>query len=387
MVAVAGLVGLRPAPAHVAEVSCPPYDVVKEGSPLWKRLFANPRSMVHVTLGDTPADAIARLQDEGFVVRDDEPSFYVYEQRWMRGDQAESRTGVFVAVEVKDYSAREIIRHEKTFDDKVRGRVQLAKDTAHNTGPVFLLTKSPLAELFERAKQEAPLYDFASDFGGGTDLHGVKSRVWKVVADSELGRAMSERLAPQSLYIADGHHRYHAALKGGQTHALAYVTDGARILAYDRVVNGLRPFAEIRDALDLEPADAFTTPDKHTFRLYTKDGCWTLRAKDVPSDVVGRLDCSILERELYPHLALEHRHIPDPKHFDYYPESALDEMKAAVDDGRYELAIALHPVAIDELIAVADAGLEDSSIVMPEKSTFFAPKILTGLIVYRHTYR
>ncbi|MEZ4251906.1 MAG: hypothetical protein R3B99_27150 [Polyangiales bacterium] len=161
---------------------------------------------------------------------------------------------------------------------------------------------------------------------------------------------------------------------------------------------GLRPrgqrpasFAEIRGTLDLEPAEAFDAGQTQLpplrAVLCARWTCWTLRAKDVPSDVVGRLDCSILERELYPHLALEHRHIPDPKHFDYYPESALDEMKAAVDDGRYELAIALHPVAIDELIAVADAGLEDSSIVMPEKSTFFAPKILTGLIVYRHTYR
>lgn len=387
MVAVVGLVGLRPAPAHAAHVTCPPYDVVKEGSPLWQRLFARDRSMVHVTLGPSPADALQRLQDEGFVIRDDEPAFYVYEQRWSREGGPEERTGVFVAVEVTDYAARQIVRHEKTFDDKVRGRVQLAKDTGHNTGPVFLLTKSPLAELFERAKEEAPLYDFASDFGGGTDLHGVASRVWRVVASSELGRAIADRLAPQSLYIADGHHRYHAALKGGQTHALAYVTDGARILAYDRVVNGLRPFAQIRDTLALEPADTFTTPEKHSFRLYTNDGCWTLRAKQVPTDVVGRLDCSILERELYPHLGLEHRHIPDPKHFDYYPESALDEMKAAVDDGRYELAIALHPVAIEELIAVADAGLDDPTIVMPEKSTFFSPKILTGLFVYRHTYR
>ena len=389
MVAVVGLVGLRPAPAHVAHVTCPPYDVVKEGSPLWQRLFAQERSMVHVTLGASPAGSLQRLRDEGFVVQDDEPAFYVYEQRWSRGADAneETRTGVFVAVEVKDYAAREIVRHEKTFDDKVRGRVQLAKVTGHNTGPVFLLTKSPLAELFERAKEATPLYDFASDFGGGTDLHGVSSRVWRVLASSELGRAITDRLAPQSLYIADGHHRYHAALKGGQTHALAYVTDGARILAYDRVVNGVRSFADVRDTFALEPADHFTTPEKHSFRLYTRDGCWTLRAKHVPSDVVGRLDCSILEREVYPHLGLEHRHIPDPKHFDYYPESALDEMKAAVDDGRYELAIALHPVAIEELIAVADAGLDDSSIVMPEKSTFFAPKILTGLFVYRHTYR
>jgi uncharacterized protein (DUF1015 family) len=76
--------------------------------------------------------------------------------------------------------------------------------------------------------------------------------------------------------------------------------------------------------------------------------------------------------------------IVDLDHFDYYSESALDEMKAVVDRGDYDIAIALHPVSLDQLMAVADAGLEDSDIVMPEKSTFFAPKILSGLFLYRY---
>ena len=76
--------------------------------------------------------------------------------------------------------------------------------------------------------------------------------------------------------------------------------------------------------------------------------------------------------------------IADPAHFDYYPESALAQMKARVDDGDYDIAIALAPVGLDELMAVADAGLLDSDIVMPEKSTYFAPKILSGLFSYRH---
>ena len=77
--------------------------------------------------------------------------------------------------------------------------------------------------------------------------------------------------------------------------------------------------------------------------------------------------------------------VVDPAHFDYYSESALDEMKAAVDRGDYDMAIALHPVSLDELMAVADAGLEDPEVVMPEKSTFFQPKILSGLSLYRFT--
>ncbi len=383
MVATIGLTGLRPAPDAIAAVTSPPYDVIKPGTPLEAHLASEPRSIYHVILGDSPADALARLRSEGALVEDDEPAYYVYEQRW--GD--ESRTGVFVAAEVSDYSERAIIRHEKTFDDKVKGRIALARNTEHTIGPVFLLTRAKLGELFERVKREAPLYEFTSDFGGGTDLHGVTNRVWRVPEASADGRAIQAAIAQQPLYIADGHHRYHAALRNGQTHLLAYVTQEARILAYDRVLNGVRPFSEVRGALDLEPADEFRTPEKHSFRLYTKDGCWTLRAKEVPDDVVGRLDCAILERELYPHLGLKHEHIVDPKHFDYYPESALEEMKAVVDSGRYELAIALHPVAIDELMAVADAGLENPDVVMPEKSTFFSPKILTGLFLYRHQYK
>jgi uncharacterized protein (DUF1015 family) len=77
--------------------------------------------------------------------------------------------------------------------------------------------------------------------------------------------------------------------------------------------------------------------------------------------------------------------VVDPAHFDYYSESALDEMKAAVDRGDYDIAIALHPVSLEELMAVADAGLADPDVVMPEKSTFFQPKILSGLSLYRFT--
>ncbi len=382
MVAIEGLIGLRARPEHVARLTTPPYDVIKEGSPLAERLAANPDSLFHVILGPRPKEALEGLVARGVLVTDEEPAYYVFEQRWGEG---ESRTGVYVAVEVSDYAQGEVIRHEKTFDEKVRGRIALAKATAHTIGPVFLLTRAALAPLLERAKAEgAPLYDFTSDFGGGTDLSGVASRVWRVPAASERGRSIAEALAPHPLYIADGHHRYHAALKNGQSHVLGYITPEARILAYDRVVRGVRPFAEAERELALEPLEAFATPPKHAFALYTREGTYLLRAQHVPDDVVGRLDCAILERELYPHLGLTHDHIVDPAHFDYYPESALDEMKAVVDQGRYELAIALHPVSIDELIAVADRGLEDPRVVMPEKSTFFSPKILSGLVLYRH---
>jgi len=99
---------------------------------------------------------------------------------------------------------------------------------------------------------------------------------------------------------------------------------------------------------------------------------------------VDRLDCSILEKELYPHLGITHDMILNQAHFDYYPESDLESMKEVVDRGKYDIAVALHPVSLDELMEVADAGLKDLDTVMPAKSTFFSPKILSGIFLYKH---
>ena len=383
MVATIGLVGVRPAPSLAHRVTAPPYDVIKPGTPLEARLFAEPLSLVHVTLGKEPAASFARLRAEGALIDDEEPSYWVYEQRWSGG----RRTGVLTAVEVTPYEAKQVIRHEKTFDDKVKGRIALARATGHTFGPVFALTRAPLKAVLERCVEGAPVYELTTDLKGLNDLHGIRSRIFRVSEASELGGAIQRVLATDPFYIADGHHRYHAALRNGQTHTLVYVTESARIQAYNRVVRGRRSFAEARAALALRPTASFATPPKHSFCFYTREGSFLLDAQHVPSDVVGRLDCSILEREVYPHLGLEHSMIADAAHFDYYPESQLAQMREVVDRGEYEIAIALHPVTIDELVAVADAGLGDPDIVMPEKSTFFAPKILSGLFVFRHGLR
>lgn len=381
MTRIDGLVGLRPDPAQVATITAPPYDVIKPGSPLEALLAARAESVYHVTLGADPGAALERLCQAGHLRVDEEPAYYVYEQRWQGGE----RLGVFAATEVSDYSARQIIRHEKTFDDKVQGRIALARATGHTTGPVFLLTRSPIQDLLHAIRREqTPLYDFVSDFAGHGDLHGIHSRVFRLPAASDQGRQLQALIGRHPLYIADGHHRYHAALKNGQSHLLAYIVEEAHIQAYNRVCTGQVPFLSIVDQLDLEPVDHLQTPPKHAFCLAYRGGWAMLRARQVPTDVVGRLDCAILERELYPLLGLDHSMIVDPQHFDYYAESQLDLMQDCVDTGRYDLAIALHPVSIDDLMAVADAGLDDPEIVMPEKSTFFAPKILTGLFFYRH---
>ena len=381
MVATIGLTGLRPDPARVSKIASPPYDVIKPGTPLERFLASERDSLFHIILGDEPVEARDRMVADGALVEDQEPTYYVYEQAWSEG----RRTGVFVAAEVSPYDAKQVIRHEKTFDDKVRGRLAMRRATGLHIGPVFVLTRASIAGALEAAKRESePIYSFTSEFGGFSELERIENKVWRLPETSETGRTLQATLSTEPLYIADGHHRYHASLLNHQTHFLCYVTEEAVIQAYNRVINGLRPFSEIAGELPLTPVDSFRTPPKHCFCIYTKEGCWDFRAQHVPDDVVGRLDCAILERELYPKLGLTHDMIVDPKHFDYYSEAALDEMKAAVDRGDYDMAVALHPVSLDELMAVADAGLEDPEIVMPEKSTFFQPKILSGLLLYRY---
>jgi uncharacterized protein (DUF1015 family) len=382
MVATIGLTGLRPDPARVSEIASPPYDVIKPGTPLETLLRNRRNSLFHVTLGEHPKEAMDRLVSEKLLIEDDQPAYYVYEQTWAGGQ----RTGVFVAAEVSPYNARQVIRHEKTFDDKVKGRLAVRRATGLHIGPVFVLTRASIGRPLEDAKRSAePIYDFTSTFGGFSELEGIRNKVWRVAEQSALGRTIQSALATEPFYIADGHHRYHASLLHQQSHFLCYVTEEAVIQAYNRVINGVRPFSEIAGNLPLRRVESFRTPKKHSFCIYTKQGCFELDAQHVPDDVVGRLDCAILERELYPKLGLTHDMVVDPKHFDYYSESALGEMRAVVDRGDYDIAVALHPVSLDELMAVADAGLEDPEIVMPEKSTFFQPKILSGLCLYRYT--
>ncbi|MGB5547673.1 MAG: DUF1015 family protein, partial [Polyangiales bacterium] len=159
MVATIGLTGLRPNPSRVSAIASPPYDVIKPGTPLEKLLEKEQSSLFHIILGDQPAAARDRLVADGSLLEDDEPAYYVYEQTWNEG----RRTGVFVAAEVSPYEAKQIIRHEKTFDDKVKGRMAMRRATGLHIGPVFVLTRAPIASFLEKAKQEAdPIYDFTS---------------------------------------------------------------------------------------------------------------------------------------------------------------------------------------------------------------------------------
>ncbi|MDS1030936.1 DUF1015 domain-containing protein [Bacillota bacterium LX-D] len=381
MIDIIGLNGIRPTQEIIKDFTCPPYDVIKPGTPLGLFLSNNPDSLYHIILGNEPELALKNFLETNKLVEDSKPCYYIYEQTY--GEQ--QRTGILAAVEVSDYSEGKIIRHEKTFNDKVKGRLELSRKTGFTFEPIFLLTKAPISSILTEIKKSIePFYEFTSDFANLSDLHNIKNKIYRVEEKSKFGLRLKEAIGNKSLYIADGHHRYHAALINNQTHCLAYICEQAAIQAYNRVINGLKPFSSIKDELNLRKVTQFQTPLKHQFCIYTRDGIYELNARNIPDDIVGKLDCSILEQELYPLLGLTHSMIKEIKHFDYYPETELEKMKHCVDTGKYDLAVALHPVSLEELMAVAEAGLKNTNIVMPEKSTYFAPKILSGIFIYRH---
>lgn len=380
MTEIFGLAGLRPKADYAKVVTCPPYDVIKPGTALEACLSANAHSLYHVVLGQKPQASLAALVEQGILVKDQEPAFYIYEQNY----GSIRRIGVLAAVAVTPYEKKEIIRHEKTFEEKVLGRIDLMEKTGYVTEPVWLLTRAKIRQCMQQVfAEQAPIYEFTSDFAAASELHGIHNRIYKVLADSEVGHQLTEAIGGQPLYIADGHHRYHSALRMGLKCCIAYICEAedARIQAYNRVIRGKVPFEEVKGQLPLQKEDSFQTPQKHQFAIYTKEGTYSFRVDQIPEDPVGRLDCHLLEKNLYPLLKLEHDMINDQRYFDYYPETALNEMCRCVQEGIYDLAVALHPVAPEELMAVAEAGLEDPEIVMPEKSTFFAPKILSGLFL------
>ena len=383
---LAGLKGFRPAADNAADFVTPPYDVIKPGSALEAQLKAKKDSLFHIILGENPAERLQKHLIDGLLIRDDVPCIYITKQYY--GE--ECRIGFFAAVEVYGYDKKKIIRHEKTFDDKVQGRLELARKTGCTFEPIFLLSKTNINDILLRICEEnTPIYDIKPKFEGGNDLDLVKTVVYRLPMDSGAAKELVGVMDGFPLYIADGHHRYHAALLGGQKYCMAYITSDAVIHAYDRVINGMVDFESAKDKFELQAADEFVTPLKHSFCIYHAGNSYVLdysATHQDETDVVGKLDCSLLERTLYPALGLDHGMVKDIEHFDYFPDYDLDKMKALVDDGKYDIAVALHPVSVDELIAVADAGLVNPDIVMPEKSTYFSPKILSGLIIIENEY-
>jgi uncharacterized protein (DUF1015 family) len=397
---------LRPPPELAARVAAVPYDVVsrEEAAALAEE---NPHSFLHVGRSDIdlPPDtdpydpriyaaaraALDRFVARGTLVRDREPNLFLYRQEM----DGRSQTGIVGCVHVDDYEHDVIRKHEKTRKDKEDDRTRHVLTLNAHAEPVFL-TYRPVAELDELARTAAgapPLYDF-------TAPDGVRHTVWRVVDPDAWVRAFCT--VPVA-YVADGHHRSASAWHAGRERraanpqhrgdeeynwflAVLFPSNQLRILPYNRLVkdlNGLTPaaFAEQLRSLGRLERTAEPSPSAPaSFGLYF-DGAWqrlTLDERFIDrADPIGSLDVSLLQdRVLGPILG-----IGDPrtdKRIDFAGGiRGPGELERRVRSGEMALGVAMYPTTLEQLIAVSDAGA-----IMPPKSTWFEPKLRSGLFVH-----
>lgn len=397
--------GLRPRPELAREVACPPYDVlgVDEARTL---AAAHPRSFVRVIRAEVDCDpgagvagaavhrrAAANLQalvDDGIMIRDSAPGLYLY--RLTQGGHVQH--GVVAGFAVDDYRAGIIRRHELTRPDKEDDRTMHLEGLGAQSGPVLLAYRhrEALDALVADIRDAAPP---ETAFRGAD---GVEHALWPVTDPDRIDALRAAFAAMEAVYIADGHHRAAAAARAnaragtpGSAHflAVAFADRELHILGYHRLVrdlNELSPADFLREAgrrFDLEPVappgPAAQLPGgPGRFGMFL-DGRWyrlTVRPEDVPAgDPVRSLDASVLqERLLGPVLG-----IGDPR-----TDSRIDfagghrglaalERRVGAD---MRVGFCLYPLSVGQLMQVADAGER-----MPPKSTWFEPKLRSGLVV------
>jgi uncharacterized protein (DUF1015 family) len=403
---LAPFVALAP-PAPLAQrLAAPPYDVVSSAEA--RRLAAgNPQSFFRISrpevdLGpevDEHAPAVyARgahnlrlFCEEGWLRPDAVPGFRLYRQKM--GEHVQ--TGVVACAAVDGYRDGRIKRHELTRADKEDDRTRHIDALSANDEPVFLTyrARTEVDILVEALTATAPDVDFASE-------DGVRHTVWNALG-SDAARLATVLARLQTLYIADGHHRSAAAARvqelrrargaapGEQDWFLAVVFphDQMQILPYHRLVRDLRGLsgetflASVAERFDVTPTERAEPEGRHAFGMYLDGRWWRLRARpgswaETPT---SSLDVAILQDNLLrPVLGVE-----DPRRDERIGFiggiHGTQELSARVDAGSDRVAFALWPTSLDELMAISDAG-----DVMPPKSTWFEPKLRSGLFV--HTF-
>ncbi len=403
--------GYRPTKKMVKEVASPPYDVVntKEARDLVK---GKPYSFLHVVRSevDLPEDVdsyddrvyakakenLDRLVDDKIMVEDENPSIYLYQQQM----DDHKQIGILACASVEDYLNDVIKKHELTRAAKEKDRIKHVDTLNANTGPVFLTYPAApeIDNLIDELVKEDPEYHFEAD-------DGIIHTLW-MVNDSHAIKFFTEEFANMpALYVADGHHRTASAAKVGTIRkeanpnhtgdeeynyflAVFFPHDQLKILDYNRVVkelNGLSDedfLAKVKENFAVEATGNNETyhPAKiHTFGMYLRGKWYKMTPKPNTYDVndpVQSLDVAILQNNLLTPVL----NITDPRQderIDFVGGiRGLKELEKRVDEGE-AVAFALYPTSIEELMSIADSGE-----IMPPKSTWFEPKLRSGLVVH-----
>ena len=331
----------------------------------------------------------------GIYEKDDSEAYYIYELT-MNG---RAQTGLVACASVDDYVNNVIKKHENTREDKEIDRITHVDTCSAQTGPIFLAYRAQDAinKRVEANKEKEPVYDF-------TAVDGVKHRVWKMSdpEDVEAIRKAFETL--NQIYIADGHHRAASAVKVGLKRrkenpahtgkeeynfflSVLFPHDQLMIMDYNRSVtdlNGLTvpEFLEkIKENFEVEKVSGQVRPqEKGTFGMYLEDGWYVLKAKEnlyEGKDAVGRLDVAVLQDYLLnPVLGIQDPRTDERIEF-IGGIRGLSELEKKVKEGM-KVSFSMYPTSITELFDVADQNL-----LMPPKSTWFEPKLRSGLFIHQ----
>ncbi len=389
----------RPHPNYVEEVSCPPYDVLTTNQ---AKEIAQPRpnSLLHATLPEIDGEApIPELTDRGatflsrlcqnpsVMVRETDDRFYLYEQ----SQSGHVRMGFFGCVSVDDYANGLIVRHELTRPPKVDERTShILAQKAHAEPVMLAYRSSPSLKALQKsvAVDAIPLYDFI-------DEQGVRHRL--LVADPSSNDTIKDAFADLQLYIADGHHRCEAAAEaarriessGDSTNSTAYrrfpavilPDDELRILAYNRYLRGIEDLQldRLTDILGLVPADVAIEPLLPGEIFVGSPSGWY---KGTLPNTTTRTAISQIDAEKLQQAVLDPVYgiidIRNDQRIAFSGGSAsITNMQNGLNDGSIDLAFSLHPVSIQQLMDVSDAGE-----LMPPKSTWFEPKLRSGLLIH-----
>ena len=404
----------------IGELTCPPYDIISEAQ-RQEYLSRNGHNLIRLELpreGEDPyaqaAEILTRWRQEGVLRLDMDPGMYLYEEEFLSGvDQGERRSvlGLVCLVRLTDFSQGVVLPHEETLSKAKEDRFRLMTATRCNFSSIYSLyhdeTGATRQRLLHLKETCAPRYEFSDGL--------VTHRLW-VVNDTEALDALREDFAGRKLYIADGHHRYETALRyrdtlreqgtylPGADYVMMTLTDmedpGLTVFPTHRLVRGLPTFDSAalqeacREHFTLEKTssreesqaalDAAYGEGKHAFALFDGKGWTVLTLKDpavmeqlLPdmSQAYRELDVSILHSLVLERLlGIDKENMANQKNLTY--TRSAQEAEESVEQGESQCCFLLNPTRVEEIGQVAQNGEK-----MPQKSTYFYPKLITGLVM------
>lgn len=404
--------GVRPPKALVEEVASRPYDVLNSEEAR-EEAKGNEKSLYHIIkpeidfevgfdehdprVYDKAVENFKMFQEKGWLVQDARENYYIYAQTM----DGRTQYGFVIGAWVPDYMEGRIKKHELTRRDKEEDRMKHVRCNNANIEPVFFAfpDNEALEEIIRTETAKTPEYDFVAPDGFGHTL-------WVIDNDDTIKKITEEFDKIPNMYIADGHHRSAAAAlvgaekaqnnpghKGDEEYnffmAVAFPASHLRIIDYNRVVkdlNGMTPAEFLKkleenfEVID-KGTDTYHPTGLHNFSLYL-DGHWySLTAKPGTyndNDPIGVLDVTV-SSDLILRDLLNITDLRSDKRIDFVGGiRGLEELKKRVDSGEMAMALALYPVTMKQLMDIADSGN-----IMPPKTTWFEPKLRSGLVIHK----